>query len=118
MNTSVKFWSFPYCPSDVYDGLRLRNWSIDWSALEAKFDWLRSLADCPQDPRYHAEGNVLIHTKLVCEALVALPQWQALPATERSVLFAAALLHDVAKPASTQIETDETLLSRPAGENY
>ncbi|MBN3963204.1 AAA family ATPase [Nostoc sp. NMS8] len=112
MNTSVQFWSFPYCPSDVYDGLRLRNWSIDWSALEAKFDWLRLLADCPQDPRYHAEGNVLTHTKLVCEALVALPQWRALPATERSVLFAAALLHDVAKPASTQIETDGSITSK------
>lgn len=73
---------------------------------------MRSLADCPQDPRYHAEGDVLIHTKLVCEALVALPQWRALPATERSVLFAAALLHDIAKPASTQIEADGTITSK------
>ncbi|MEH1939588.1 MAG: AAA family ATPase [Nostoc sp.] len=105
MSTSVQFWSFPYCPSED-------NWLIDWSALEAKFDWLRSLADCPQDPRYHAEGNVLIHTKLVCEALVALPQWRALPVKERSVLFAAALLHDVAKPASTQIEADGGITSK------
>ncbi|MBD2778502.1 HD domain-containing protein [Iningainema tapete] len=92
-------WSFPYCPSQS-------DRSINWSALEAQFDWLRNLATCPQDPRYHAEGNVLIHTKLVCEALVALPQWRALPAKERSILFAAALLHDVAKPTSTQLEDD------------
>ena len=83
MNISVKPWAFPHCPDE-------QNWSINWSALEAEFDWLRSLADCPQDPRYHAEGNVLIHTKLVCEALVALPGWRALPASQRSVLFAAA----------------------------
>ncbi|MGH1395102.1 MAG: AAA family ATPase [Trichormus sp.] len=98
-------WNFPYCP-DAND------WKIDWQGLESEFDWLRSLADCPQDPRYHAEGNVLIHTKLVCEALVKLPQWRTLPATERSVLFAAALLHDVAKPVATQIATDGAISSK------
>jgi putative nucleotidyltransferase with HDIG domain len=98
-------WTFPYCP-DAND------WTIDWQGLEREFDWLRSLADCPQDPRYHAEGNVLVHTKLVCEALVKLPQWRTLPATERSVLFAAALLHDVAKPVATQIENDGAISSK------
>ncbi|MBD2209667.1 AAA family ATPase [Nostoc linckia FACHB-104] len=105
MSSSSQDWSFPYCPSET-------DWSINWSALEAEFDWLRSLANCPQDPRYHAEGDVLIHTKLVCEALVALPQWRALPAKERSVLFAAALLHDVAKPAATEIAEDGTISSK------
>ncbi|WP_258001318.1 hypothetical protein [Fischerella thermalis] len=28
------FWSFPYCPSET-------DWSINWTALEAEFDWLR-----------------------------------------------------------------------------
>jgi putative nucleotidyltransferase with HDIG domain len=105
MNSLVQDWTFPDCPSEG-------DWSINWLALEAKFDWLRSLADCPQDPRYHAEGNVLIHTKLVCEALVALPQWRTLPAKERSVIFAAALLHDVAKPVATQIEADGAVSSK------
>ncbi|MDJ0737208.1 MAG: AAA family ATPase [Nostocaceae cyanobacterium] len=105
MNISVKFWTFPHCPGGG-------DWSINWSALETEFDWLRSLADCPQDPRYHGEGNVLTHTKLVCEALVALPAWRALPPTQRSVLFAAALLHDVAKPSSTQIEADGAITSK------
>ncbi|WP_427159844.1 AAA family ATPase [Aliinostoc sp. HNIBRCY26] len=98
-------WTFPYCP-DAND------WTIDWTGLEREFDWLRSLADCPQDPRYHAEGNVLVHTKLVCEALVNLPQWRTLAPTERSVLFAAALLHDVAKPTATQVETDGAISSK------
>ncbi|QIR37960.1 AAA family ATPase [Tolypothrix sp. PCC 7910] len=105
MNSSSQDWSFPYCANEA-------NWSINWSALEAEFNWLRSLADCPQDPRYHAEGDVLIHTKLVCEALVALPQWRALPAKDRSVLFAAALLHDVAKPAATEIADDGAISSK------
>ncbi len=105
MNISVKSWIFPHCPGE-------KDWSINWSALEAEFDWLRKLADCPQDPRYHGEGNVLVHTKLVCEALVALLAWRALPPTQRSILFAAALLHDVAKPSSTQVEADGAITSK------
>lgn len=98
-------WTFPYCPSEG-------NLSINWHGLEDKFDWLRMLANCPQDSRYHAEGDVLTHTKLVCEALIALPQWQTLPETERSVLFAAALLHDVAKPNVTKIEDSGAISSK------
>jgi putative nucleotidyltransferase with HDIG domain len=98
-------WTFPYCPSKG-------DFAIDWHKLEDKFDWLRVLANCPQDARYHAEGDVLTHTKLVCEALIALPQWQALPQTQRSVLFAAALLHDVAKPNATKIEDSGAISSK------
>jgi len=85
---------------------------LNWDALVAEFDWLRSLAHCPQNPLYHAEGDVLIHTRLVCEALVALPQWRVLSPIQRSAVFAAALLHDVAKPAATQIEADGTITSK------
>jgi putative nucleotidyltransferase with HDIG domain len=85
---------------------------LNWDALVAEFDWLRSLASCPQNPLYHAEGDVLTHTRLVCEALVKLPQWQTLPSWQRSVVFAAALLHDVAKPAATKIEEDGTITSK------
>ncbi|NER95341.1 MAG: AAA family ATPase [Symploca sp. SIO1B1] len=102
---TTKSWTFPYCPNE-------QDLQINWSALETEFDWLRSLADCPQNPLYHGEGDVLIHTKLVCEALVALPAWQALPPPQQSVLFAAALLHDVAKPASTQVDADGSITSK------
>ena len=88
------------------------NWTLDWASLQAEFDWLQSLQDCPQDPRYHAEGDVLTHTRLVCEALIALPAWRELPPIERSLLFAAALLHDVAKPAATEIEADGSITSK------
>lgn len=96
-------WIFPHCP-DV-------NRPIDWLALIEQFEWLRSLSNCPQDPIYHAEGDVLTHTKLVCEALVSLSAWQQLPPVERSLLFAAALLHDVAKPQATQ-EVEERINSK------
>ena len=97
MNASASNpWSFPGCPEPP-------DWSLDWDTLVARFAWLRALAACPQDARFHAEGDVLRHTGMVCAALVALPAWRALDARARSIVFAAALLHDAAKPACTVI---------------
>ncbi|MEM7726838.1 MAG: AAA family ATPase [Cyanobacteria bacterium P01_A01_bin.45] len=98
-------WVFPYCPHGD-------DWFIDWFGLERDFEWLRRLGNCPQDARFHAEGDVLTHTKLVCEALVNLSAWKILPREKRSILFAAALLHDVAKPAVTGVEEDGTISSK------
>jgi len=62
---------------------------------------------CPQDPVHHAEGDVWIHVRMVCEAMAALPEWRELAEADRHLLFASALLHDVAKPACTRVETDQ-----------
>lgn len=62
------------------------------------------MAECLQDPEYHAEGDVWTHTRMVCERLVELPEWKLLDRPAREVLFAAALLHDVAKPETTREE--------------
>jgi predicted kinase len=81
-------------------------WSVDWEAIWAGFEWIRDLAGVPQDPVHHAEGDVAIHTRLAAQAMAALPQWRALPAQERVRLFAAVLLHDVAKAWCTQTDAD------------
>jgi predicted kinase len=49
---------------------------------------------------------------MVCEAMAALPAWRDLPEHERQLVFTAALLHDVAKPACTRIEADGSVSSR------
>lgn len=77
---------------------------LDWTGIVEAFPWVRSLDGCPQDPVHHAEGDVLTHTRMVVDELLGLPAWQALPQEDRFCLFAAALLHDVAKPATTQID--------------
>ena len=76
-------WSLPGCPIPP-------DWSIDWNVLLAQYPWLHGMADTPQNSHYHAEGDVLTHTRMVAAALVALPAWQALVPATRSVLFAAA----------------------------
>jgi putative nucleotidyltransferase with HDIG domain len=73
---------------------------FNWTTL-LRLPWLAKLSDCPQDLEFHGEGDVLTHTKMVVEALLNDPLWQQLPAQERLALFWAALLHDVAKPATT-----------------
>ncbi len=98
-------WTFPFCPEPP-------DYSIDWDSIQTHFDWIDNLKGCQQDPIYHAEGDVLIHTKMVCEALISSPKWRQLPQQERSMLFAAALLHDVAKPAFTKIEADGRISSK------
>jgi predicted kinase len=89
---------FPFsCPEPPH-------WRVDWDTLDRQFSWIRALRDCPQDHRHHAEGNVWIHVRMVCEAMAASPEWRALPADEREILFATAIFHDVAKPACTREE--------------
>lgn len=98
-NTKANLWTFPGVPASS-------PWLIDWSSMEEEFAWLRAMKDAPQDPHHHAEGDILTHTKLVCESLVALPAWQSLMPTDRSTIFAAALMHDIAKPQYTQISSE------------
>lgn len=85
---------------------------LDWEGLHRAYDWVRRLQDCPQDPVHHAEGDVWIHTRMVCEALISLPGYRALSETDRKILFAAALLHDVAKPDCTRQEEDGRITTR------
>jgi putative nucleotidyltransferase with HDIG domain len=97
-------WTFPGCPVPP-------DWTLDYNGLVDRFDWIAAMADCPQDPLWHAEGNVQTHVGMVCHALADLPAWRALPEVDRHIVFAAALLHDVAKPKVTQ-EEDGRLRSR------
>jgi predicted kinase len=87
-------------------------WRVPWPELRERFGWVRRLAGVPQDPVHHAEGDVEVHTRMACEALAALPAWRARPAGERARLFAAVLLHDVAKPYCTQTGEDGRITAR------
>lgn len=79
-------------------------WRVDWANLDAEYPWIRTMRGCEQDPVFHAEGDVWTHVRMVCEALANLPEWRALPVLHREILFAAALLHDQAKPSCTREE--------------
>src|SRR5262249_33725951 len=106
---SVRGWRvsdlFSFCPGPPDHRLR-------WDEMRAAYGWLRALDGCPPGPFYQAEGDVGPHTRMVCEELLALPAWRALAEEDRRVLFAAALLHDAAKPECTRIDADGRISSR------
>ncbi|WP_019634568.1 AAA family ATPase [Actinomadura atramentaria] len=80
------------------------DWRVPWPEIRAAFAWVRDLAGVPQDAVHHAEGDVEVHTRMACEALAGLPEFRARPEGERVRLFAAVLMHDVAKPYTTREE--------------
>lgn len=91
-------WKFPYY--DINSG-------IDWSSIEREYEWFRDMANIPQDTIWHAEGNVQIHTKMVCEAMISLPEFQELDEEYKHIMFTSALFHDVEKRSTTcEVEQD------------
>ncbi len=79
-------------------------WQVDWDGLLERFAWLRPMVDCPQDPRWHPEGDVWTHTTLVVRAMLDAPEWRAFEPALRAELYTAALLHDLGKPSTTKRE--------------
>ena len=78
----------------------------DWRSLLALIPELAPMATTPQDPVHHAEGDVWTHTRMVCEALLDLPDYHEADPGRRLVLFYAALLHDIAKPSCTVLQPE------------
>jgi len=90
-------WQFPSCPQPP-------DWTMDWPAIESAFTMLPALSNTPQDPVWHAEGDVLTHTRMVADAMIADANWRALNAQDRSTLFVAGVLHDIGKGITTRLE--------------
>lgn len=65
---------------------------------------ISALADCPQDPVYHAEGDVLVHTSMVLARLRELLADTDFDAVSEAELLLAALFHDAGKAPTTRFE--------------
>src|SRR5438105_3584160 len=77
--------------------------AMNWETI-VRFPWVKAMAGVQQEPEWHAEGDVQTHTRMVAEAMAGLDGWRAMDELDRHILFAAALLHDVAKPVCTRFE--------------
>ncbi len=62
---------------------------------------IAALIGTPQEPEWHPEGDVFVHTGHCLDALVGLPAWQAADAESRAAYSLAVLAHDFAKPQTT-----------------
>lgn len=97
-----KKWSTAACPSRGLEVLHSSGWI-------ACYPGLQSLIGCPQDPRWHPEGDVWTHTLLVVDAAARLAREKLQDDPERhpeaaSHLLFAALCHDLGKPLTTFID--------------
>lgn len=71
------------------------------SALAPEIEQMRQT---PQNPEWHAEGDVWTHTKLIIQHLLESDEWQLSEPDNRTILFLAALLHDIGKTVCTRTE--------------
>ena len=77
---------------------------IDWNNIEqtALSRYEEGLRQTPQSPVNHAEGDVLVHTRMVCDALKRLPEYKELNQRQQHIVYVAALLHDIGKIRTTK----------------
>ena len=64
---------------------------------------IQALVGTPQDPEWHPEGDVFVHTCHCLDALVTVPAWLEAERETRIVLTLAVLGHDFAKPQTTHV---------------
>ena len=81
------------------------NWKLiedkSWCSLEQLFEWVREMNTVQQDIRYHAEGSVAEHTRMVLEALQQSSAYHSLSTLEKEIIWTSALLHDVEKRSTS-----------------
>ena len=82
--------------------------NIDWNGIENQLSsFAIPMSQTEQNPAFHAEGDVWIHTKMVCEELVKLDAFRMLSKDQQQAVFLAALLHDIGKIPTTRWENDK-----------
>ena len=87
-------------------GLR---WLKEFGAIDQLFPELKALLNVPQDPEWHPEGDVWVHTLLTVDRARELID--DLPNSKQVTVVLAALAHDFGKPATTAF-IDERMRSR------
>jgi putative nucleotidyltransferase with HDIG domain len=86
----------------LFDDVRSgRSRSVAAHAARAQWPELDALERTPQDPGWHGEGDVLIHTDMVLRECAAI-EGALSTERERGLLRLSALLHDIAKPFTTR----------------
>ena len=98
-----RIWAewFKWAGQSTHPALGLR-WLQQTQWIRA-YPELVALDGCPQDPRWHPEGDVWTHTLHVTDEAARIGERGHLPLEDRAVLVLAALCHDLGKPATTEV---------------
>ena len=69
--------------------------------------WQEKMSQTKQNPRWHGEGDVLTHTRMVCQALPQVGLFTEASEETKRILWLAALLHDLGKTVTTILENGQ-----------
>ena len=75
--------------------------AMDLGVVSKLFPELQALAGCPQEPEWHPEGDVWVHTLQVIDQ--ARTRISDLPRPEQLAVMLGAVCHDLGKPATTAV---------------
>lgn len=75
--------------------------ALELGVIETLFPEVAALVGCEQEPEWHPEGDVWIHTLLVVDQ--AATRQEGLSKPERTALMVGAVCHDLGKPATTAL---------------
>jgi tRNA nucleotidyltransferase (CCA-adding enzyme) len=73
--------------------------AMDLGVIEKLFPELHALANCPQEPEWHPEGDVWVHTLQVIDR--ARTRIEGLPRPQQISVMLGAVCHDLGKPPTT-----------------
>jgi len=83
-------------PGRIAEYLQATGWIVHFPEIE-------NLFGVPQDPEWHPEGDVGVHTMHVVNQAARIAERDGLAADDRAVLLFASLAHDFAKPSTTEL---------------
>jgi tRNA nucleotidyltransferase (CCA-adding enzyme) len=83
-------------PGHIADYLRTSGWIVHFPEIDRLFG-------VPQDPEWHPEGDVGVHTMHVLNYAAGIAERDHCEGDDRAVLLFAALTHDFAKADTTQL---------------
>ena len=101
-------WSKAAFPSYGLNALKAMGWLTLYPELE-------KMVGCPQQQRWHPEGDVWTHTCLVVNEAARLGRLRGLSEQEQVVLMFAALCHDMGKPLATRNEASGEVVAPEHG---
>ncbi len=93
----------------------IRRDGFSFARLAERCPELSRLKGIPQNPDYHAEGDVYRHTEMVCGELTKLDGWSRLKGEEQELLFLSAAFHDIGKAFCTRKEDGQWVSPKHTG---
>jgi tRNA nucleotidyltransferase (CCA-adding enzyme) len=76
-------------------------WAMEKTGALSLFPELKALQECPQEPEWHPEGDVWVHTLMVVDEAAQIARDERLSEEEALILLLAAVCHDFGKPVTT-----------------